>query len=201
MLKSIGISDILHFDFIDPPPVESIMRGMEHLYALGALNDEGELTKTGRRMAEFPCDPTMSKCIIGSEKWGCVGDILSICAMLDVNNSVYYRPKGQEMHADNAHKGFSQGTHGDHVALLNVYNQWKETSYPENWCYDNYVQYRSMVRARDVRDQLEALCDRVEVDYKNDKPDDDKKNEAIRKALCEGFFYNICRLQKSGEYQ
>ena len=42
MLKSIGISDILHFDFIDPPPVESIMRGMEHLYALGALNDEGE---------------------------------------------------------------------------------------------------------------------------------------------------------------
>ena len=100
MLKSIGISDILHFDFIDPPPVESIMRGMEHLYALGALNDEGELTKTGRRMAEFPCDPTMSKCIIGSEKWGCVGDILSICAMLDVNNSVYYRPKGQEMHAD-----------------------------------------------------------------------------------------------------
>ena len=52
-----------------------------------------------------------------------------------------------------------------------------------------------------IESGLEALCDRVEVDYKNDKPDDDKKNEAIRKALCEGFFYNICRLQKSGEYQ
>lgn len=177
------------------------MRGMEHLYALSALNDEGSLTKTGRRMAEFPCDPTMSKSIIGSEKYGCVGEILTICAMLDVNNSVYYRPKNQEMHADNAHASFAHGTNGDHVALLNVYNRWKEDGYVENWCYDNYVQYRSMVRARDIRDQLEAICDRVEVNYKDDKPDGDGKNEAIRKGLCEGFFYNICRLQKSGEYQ
>ena len=211
MLKSIGIPDILHFDWLDAPPVESLMRAMEHLYALGALNDEGELTKTGRRMAEFPCDPTMSKCIIASEKYGCVSSILSICAMLDVNNSVFYRfgwirrvmhrPKGQEMHADNAHQGFAHGTNGDHIALLNVYNQWKEAEYAENWCYDNFVQYRSMTRARDVRDQLESLCDRVEVDYKNDKPDDDEKNEAIRKSLCEGFFYNICKLQNGGFYQ
>lgn len=112
-----------------------------------------------------------------------------------------HRPKGQEMHADNAHQGFAHGTNGDHIALLNVYNQWKEAEYAENWCYDNFVQYRSMTRARDVRDQLESLCDRIEVDYKNDKPDDDEKNEAIRKSLCEGFFYNICKLQNGGFYQ
>lgn len=105
------------------------------------------------------------------------------------------------MHADNAHASFAHGTNGDHIALLNVYNRWKEDGYSENWCYDNYIQYRSMVRARDVRDQLEGLCDRVDVDYKKDKPDGDGKNEAIRKGLCTGFFYNICRLQKSGEYQ
>ena len=111
------------------------------------------------------------------------------------------RPKNQEIHADNAHASFAHGTNGDHIALLNIYNRWKESGYLENWCYDNYIQYRSMVRARDVRDQLEGLCDRVEVNYKDDKPDGDGKNEAIRKSLCEGFFYNICRLQKSGEYQ
>lgn len=37
------------------------MRALEQLYALGALNDRGELTKLGRRMAEFPCDPMLSK--------------------------------------------------------------------------------------------------------------------------------------------
>ena len=91
LLKSIGIPDVLHFDFLDAPPVESIMRAMEQLYALGSLNDEGELTRLGRCMAEFPCDPTMSKSIIASEKHGCVADILTVCAMLDVNASVFYR--------------------------------------------------------------------------------------------------------------
>jgi len=42
---------------------------LEQLYALGALNDEGELTKLGRRMAEFPLDPMLSKMIIQAEKY------------------------------------------------------------------------------------------------------------------------------------
>ncbi len=37
--------------------------------APGALNDRGELTKLGRRMAEFPLDPTLSKTMIASEKY------------------------------------------------------------------------------------------------------------------------------------
>ena len=45
--------------------------------------------------------------------------------------SVRCRPKAQAMHADNAHASFSQGSHGDHITLLNVYNQWKESGYEE----------------------------------------------------------------------
>ena len=51
MLKSLGIHDLLHFDFMDPPPAEMLIRALEQLYALGALNDRGELTKLGRRVA------------------------------------------------------------------------------------------------------------------------------------------------------
>ena len=47
MLKSLGINDLLHFDFMDKPPAETLMRALEQLYALGALNDRGELTKLG----------------------------------------------------------------------------------------------------------------------------------------------------------
>ena len=68
MLKSLGIDDLLHFDFMDRPPAETLMRALEQLYALGALNDRGELTKLGRRMAEFPLDPMMSKAVIASEE-------------------------------------------------------------------------------------------------------------------------------------
>uniref|UniRef100_A0A183D6A9 RNA helicase n=1 Tax=Gongylonema pulchrum TaxID=637853 RepID=A0A183D6A9_9BILA len=69
MLKSLGIHDLVHFDYLDPPPQETLVIALEQLYALGALNHRGELTKLGRRMAEFPCDPCMSKMIIASEKY------------------------------------------------------------------------------------------------------------------------------------
>lgn len=51
------------------------MRALELLYALGALNDRGELTKLGRRMAEFPVDPMLSKAIIASENYSCTDEV------------------------------------------------------------------------------------------------------------------------------
>ena len=53
----------------------------------------GELTKLGRRMAEFPCDPMMSKMLLASEKYKCVAECLTISAMLTNNASIFYRPK------------------------------------------------------------------------------------------------------------
>jgi pre-mRNA-splicing factor ATP-dependent RNA helicase DHX16 len=62
VLKSLGINDpdLIGFEFMDPPPRETLMRALELLYALDTLNDRDELTKLGRRMAEFPVDPIPS---------------------------------------------------------------------------------------------------------------------------------------------
>lgn len=46
------------------------------------LCTQGELTKTGRRMAEFPLDPMMSKMLLGSETYGVSEEVCTICAML-----------------------------------------------------------------------------------------------------------------------
>ena len=69
LLKSLGINDLIHFDFMDPPPAETLIRALEQLYALGALNDRGELTKLGRRMAEFPAEPMLAKTLLASETY------------------------------------------------------------------------------------------------------------------------------------
>lgn len=53
-LKAMGINDLLAFDFMDPPPMQTLISAMEQLHALSALDDEGLLTRLGRRvMAEF----------------------------------------------------------------------------------------------------------------------------------------------------
>uniref|UniRef100_A0A7S4IG90 RNA helicase n=1 Tax=Vannella robusta TaxID=1487602 RepID=A0A7S4IG90_9EUKA len=194
-LKSLGINDLIHFDFMDPPPAETLIRALEQLYALGALNDRGELTKIGRRMAEFPVDPQLSKMILNAENFQCVDQILTICSMLSVNNAIFYRPKDKAIHADNARKNFFR-PFGDHLTLLNVYTQWLESGFSTQWCFENFIQHRSMTRARDIRDQLEGLCERVEVEITSSID-----SEPIRKAITSGFFYHTGRLQKNGSYK
>lgn len=196
MLKSIGIDDLIHFDFMDAPPPETLMKSLEQLYALAALNDQGELTKLGRRMAEFPMDPMLSKTIVQSVKYKCTDEVLTICSMLSAGNSVFYRPKDKAIHADNAVKNFHRPG-GDHLMLLNVYKQWEETNFSVPWCFENYCQNRTLKMVRDIREQLVELCDRVEIVPKSNPNDID----AIRKSICSGFFFNTAKLSKSGSYK
>lgn len=48
-----GINDLLSFDFMDAPPMETLITAMEQLYTLGALDDEGLLTRLGRRVSVY----------------------------------------------------------------------------------------------------------------------------------------------------
>ncbi|KAG9102102.1 hypothetical protein FRC06_002318 [Ceratobasidium sp. 370] len=196
LLKSLGINNLIEFEFMDPPPGETLMRALELLYALGALNDRGELTKLGRRMAEFPVDPMLSKTIIASEEYSCTDEVLSIISMLSESSSLFYRPKDKKMHADKARQNFVK-TGGDHFTLLNIWEQWSETNYSQQWCYENFVQFKSLSRVRDIRDQLAGLCDRVEVVIQSNPNSNDIV--PIQKAITSGYFYNTARLQKSGD--
>ena len=197
MLKSLGINDLLNFDFMDPPPAETLLRALEQLYALGALNDRGELTKLGRRMAEFPLEPMLSKMIVASDKYGCSEEITTVCAMLSCGSAVFYRPKDKAVHADAAHANFHRGGVGDHIALLNVYNGWAETEFSTQWCYENYCQVRTMKRARDIREQLLGLLERTEIELKSNAGEVD----VVKKCITAGFFYHTAKLQKNGSYK
>uniref|UniRef100_A0A7N8YRH4 ATP-dependent RNA helicase DHX15 n=1 Tax=Mastacembelus armatus TaxID=205130 RepID=A0A7N8YRH4_9TELE len=84
-LKKLGIDDLVHFDFMDPPAPETLMRALELLNYLAALNDDGDLTELGSMMAEFPLDPQLAKMVIASCEFNCSNEILSITAMLSGN--------------------------------------------------------------------------------------------------------------------
>eukprot|EP01103_Thecamoeba_quadrilineata_P005143 TRINITY_DN1497_c0_g1_i2.p1 TRINITY_DN1497_c0_g1~~TRINITY_DN1497_c0_g1_i2.p1 ORF type:complete len:524 (-),score=118.91 TRINITY_DN1497_c0_g1_i2:57-1607(-) len=81
-LKKLGINDLVHFDFMDPPAPETLMRALELLNYLKALDDNGNLTQLGEQMSEFPLDPQLSKMMISSCEYNCSNEILSITAML-----------------------------------------------------------------------------------------------------------------------
>ncbi|KAF3923371.1 hypothetical protein ABW21_db0204814 [Orbilia brochopaga] len=196
LLKSLGINDLIGFDFMDPPPAETLIRALEQLYALGALNDKGELTKIGRQMAEFPTDPMLAKAILAADKYGCVEEVLSIISMLGEASALFFRPKDKKLYADQARSRFTNKQGGDHLTLLNIWNQWVDTDFSYVWARENYLQHRSLTRARDVRDQLSRLCDRVEVTLSSVGSTD---IVPISKAITAGFFPNAARLQRGGD--
>lgn len=188
----------VHFDFMDPPAPETLMRALELLNYLGALDDEGELTEIGALMAEFPLDPQLSKMLVTAPNFKCSNEILSIAAMLSVPN-VFVRPKESAKFADEAKARFSH-IDGDHLTLLNVYHAYKQNGEDNEWCYQNFLNHRSLKSADNVRSQLSRLCSRLGVQLISTDFNDKMFYTNIRKALVSGYFMQVAHLQRSGTY-
>jgi pre-mRNA-splicing factor ATP-dependent RNA helicase DHX16 len=79
---------------------------------------------------------------------------------------------------------------------MRCYNEWVLTGYSTQWCYENYLQVRSLNKARDIREQLEGLCERVEVEMCSTQ-----EVEPVCKAITAGYFYNTAKLCRDGSYR
>lgn len=196
LLLSLGITDLIHFEFMDPPSPETIVKALELLYSLGALSSRGGLTSIGRKMAEFPIDAMFAKCLLLSSKYGVFQDILAIISVLGESSNLFYRPKDKREQADRAKERFHEEA-GDHLTLLNVWNQWVDTGYSNEWCQDNFVQYKTLKRVKNIREQLERQCRRLGIEQETSA--EENKTLMIQKSIVSGFFPNIARLSKTGD--
>lgn len=194
-LKALGINDLVNFDFMDPPPTQTLMAAMETLFALGALDEEGLLTRLGRRMAEFPLEPQLAKMLLTAVDLGCSDEVITIVAMLSVP-SVFYRPRDKQAQADQKRAKFHQ-PEGDHLTLLCVYDSWRSHSYSASWCYENFIQAKSMKRAYDVRKQLIQIMQKYNLEVHKSRG----KYSKVRKAICAGFFAHAARKDPKEGYR
>ncbi|KAK1797015.1 hypothetical protein P4O66_008414 [Electrophorus voltai] len=197
-LKKLGIDDLVHFDFMDPPAPETLMRALELLNYLAALNDDGDLTELGSMMAEFPLDPQLAKMVIASCDFNCSNEVLSITAMLSVPQC-FVRPTEAKKAADEAKMRFAH-IDGDHLTLLNVYHAFKQNHESVQWCYDNFVNYRSLMSADNVRQQLSRIMDRFNLPRRSTEFTSRDYYINIRRALVTGFFMQVAHLERTGHY-
>lgn len=195
MLKAMGINDLLNFDFMDPPPTNTMLTALEELYALSALDDEGLLTRLGRKMADFPMDPSLSKVLIAAVDLECSEEVLSIIAMLNVP-TVFHRPKEKQQQADQKKAKFHDPA-GDHLTLLNVFNAWKTSGFSNPWCFENFIQARAMRHALEVRKQIVQIMGR----HRHQLTSCGRDTTKVRRALCAGFFRNSARKDPQEGYK
>ncbi|CAL1697253.1 unnamed protein product [Somion occarium] len=194
LLKSLGVKNLLEFDFMDPPPQANMLNSMYQLWVLGALDNVGDLTPVGRKMSEFPMEPSMAKMLIASVEYKCSAEMLTIVSMLSVP-SVFYRPKERMEEADAAREKFNV-PESDHLTLLNVFNQWKSHGYRDDWSLKHFLHPKLLRKAREVRVQLEDIMKFQKMDIISAGTDFD----VIRKAITAGYFHQAARVKGIGEF-
>ncbi|KAF8955730.1 P-loop containing nucleoside triphosphate hydrolase protein [Flammula alnicola] len=194
LLKSLGVKNLLEFDFMDPPPQANILNSMYQLWVLGALDNVGDLTPVGRKMSEFPMEPSMAKMLIASVDYGCSAEMLTIVSMLSVP-SVFYRPKERMEEADAAREKFNV-PESDHLTLLNVFNQWKSHGYRDDWGMRHFLHPKLLRKAREVRVQLEDIMKFQKMDIISTGTNFD----VVRKAITAGYFHQAARVKGIGEF-
>jgi ATP-dependent RNA helicase DDX35 len=146
-LKALGIDNIVRFDFITSPPAELVIRALELLYSLGALDDYAKLTKPlGTRMAELAVEPMMAKTLLSAPSFGCLSEILTIAAMTSLGGNIWFHDD-EKKKMETARRKFSV-EEGDHLTLLNVYQAFVTKGRKEaRFCHDNYINFKAMTRA------------------------------------------------------
>jgi len=207
-LKALGIDNVLHFEFFTRPPAELMIRALELLYSLNAVDDYAKLTRPlGVRMAELSVEPMMAKVLLSSPTFGCLSEILSIAAMVSLQGAVWFHHDGEKKATETARRKFA-AEEGDHLTLLNVYQAFVTKGRKEaRWCRDNFLNFKSMTRAVSIRNQLKRYLERFSINVEESLATQMKDGELvekgvqIRKCLTTGYFAHAARMQPDGTFQ
>lgn len=212
-LKCLGIDNIARFDYLTPPPSNLIVRALEMLYSLGALDDYARLTKPlGVRMAELAVEPMMAKVLLSAPDFGCLSEMLSIAAMTTLQGAVWVAHEGGQKAVESSRWKFAVDE-GDHLTLLNVYQAFVTKGKKDAaWCRNNHLNFKSLTRAVSVRNQLRRYLERFGIDVGESlgqglagrdvvRAGGMDKSEQIRRCLTTGYFAHAARMQPDGTFR
>ncbi|KAK2109989.1 ATPdependent RNA helicase [Saguinus oedipus] len=225
-LKALGIDNVLRFHFMS-------VLGKSGLFGVveTGLDKDCRLTEPlGMRIAEFPLNPMFAKMLLESGNFGCSQEILSIAAMMQIQN-IFVVPLNQKSQAIRVHRKFAV-EEGDHLTMLNVYEAFIKHNKNSQWCQEHFLNYKGLVRAATVREQLKKLLVKFQVPKKSSEGEkklrqldktvfrlinglrirtknSQKKKHAeenkcdpdpVLRCIVSGFFANAARFHSTGAY-
>jgi ATP-dependent helicase HrpA len=118
-MAALDLGDVAEFPFVDPPDRRAVADGLALLEELGALDDHGGLTETGRALAALPLDPRLARMVVEADRRGVLEEVLVIAAGLTIQDP-RERPAEHQQAADQMHARFAD-EHSDFLALLNLW--------------------------------------------------------------------------------
>ncbi|KAJ6646953.1 ATP-dependent RNA helicase DHX8 [Pseudolycoriella hygida] len=204
-LLAMGVDNPLKFEFIDPPPPEAVGEALLNLQLLSAVDEYLKITQLGRQMVRYPLDPPLAKVLLTSAELGCSTDVLRIVSVLSTQHQyLFIRDKRRSKEIEQIKQRFF-APEGDHLTFLAICNEWTDSNYDENWCTENFIQYRILAEAEDIKFHLASIM--IKNNLLTDNGDDivtcgqAELRDNICKAFTSGYFANLAKKMATFAYQ
>ncbi len=206
-MKSLKLTDVESFPFIEPPPAKAIADGYALLQELGGLDEENRLTKVGESLARLPLDPRIGRMLVAARDLGCLKEVMVIAAGLSVQDP-RERPQERQQAADEKHKLFAD----EKSEFLSWWKLWnwfqnavehkKSNKQLVDTCHAHFLSYLRLREWREVHSQLHSMIGELAAKDGGWKESEIPGTyEAIHQALLSGLLGNIgCKADESGYY-
>ncbi|KAH7069114.1 P-loop containing nucleoside triphosphate hydrolase protein [Paraphoma chrysanthemicola] len=207
-LLNLGITNIVRFDYLSPPPSSLVARALDLLFSLGALDAHARLTKPlGTRMAELPLEPMLARALLSAATpdYNCLSEMLSIAAMMTLQGNAFVSHDGGKKQLDAARRRFAV-SEGDHLTLYNVYTAFVKSGMTVQFCRENSLNHKALVKAVSVRKQLAAYLTRFGLTEPSLSSSDILRAggiplpERVSRGLVTGFFAHAARMKSDGSF-
>lgn len=160
-LASVGI-DARDLNFFHQPEVESIIKSIETLIMLGALDEQAKITDLGKRMIKMPVSVRFAKMIIEAEKYGCVDKMIKAVAILEIGTLI--KPKTPSKNAifnDDyvTYSDFTKEDKSDVLAEIDIYDAITAFKIPDLNAAG--INKKSFFRVKEVVAKLNQVLDGI----------------------------------------
>ncbi len=199
-MKSLRLGDPAEFPFVEPPDSRAIRDGVETLYELHAIDDRGELTEIGRKLARLPIDPRLGRMIIASQREDCLHEVLVIASALSIQDP-RERPMDKQDQADEAHARFKD-TSSDFKALLNLWRHYHDlndkltSSRLRAACRQGFLSFLRLREWSEIYRQLKSLADELGMRVSRKPAADDQ----VHRAILTGLLTSVGTKGENAEY-
>uniref|UniRef100_A0A8C5CLJ4 DEAH-box helicase 35 n=1 Tax=Gadus morhua TaxID=8049 RepID=A0A8C5CLJ4_GADMO len=168
--------------------------GIDNVLSVHALTPPSTLTYSTLKLLTIIC-PMFAKMLLEAGNYGCSKEIVTIAAMMQIQN-IFVVPSNQKKVAAREHRKFAVAE-GDHLTMLNVYEAFIKHQKSSQWCQEHFLNYKGLLRAITVREQLRRLMNKFKVPRTSSEGDPD----VILRCIVAGFFANAARIHHSGSYR
>ena len=180
-----------------------VASALKTLWLLGAIDHKQQLTPAGKEMASFPLEPQHACAIVASKDFACTSEVLDIISIISASSKLFLDISDQREVVTEVRRKFRHPS-GDHMTILNVVRAYREIATSEKkharkeWCRKHFLNERTLLEARDIREQLVVTCGRVGIDPAASA----KENEdPVIRSMGHGLAGNSAFIQPDGSYK